>query len=318
MSANDRIRIGVSSCLLGENVRYDGGHKRDRYITDILGPYVEWIPVCPELEVGMGVPRESVRLVGDPEAPRMRGSRTAADWTDRMNRYARKRAGVLASQELDGYILKSKSPSCGLQRVKIYTEAGMPSASGPGLYARELLARHPTLPIEEDGRLNDPAIREQFIVRIFCRRRWRLLRAARFRRGLLVDFHARHKFLLMAHSEKHLRELGRLTAAARERKPSELLDAYETLFFEALKRPATRKRHVNVLQHIAGFFRDELDAAARRELSDVIAQYADGHVPLIVPITLLRHHLLMTGQAYLRDQVYLSPHPRELMLLNHV
>lgn len=312
------IRIGISACLLGERVRFDGGHKRDAYITELLANYFEWVPVCPEVEVGMGTPRESVRLVGSVDAPHMVTGRSAVDWTDRMKRYARDRVAGLKALNLDGYILKRKSPSCGMERVKVYAESGMPAYDGVGLFARELLTRLPNLPTEEEGRLNDPQLRENFIVRVFGHARWRNLRAQRFSAGRLVAFHARHKLALMSHSLTHLTTLGRIVANLKGKPASELLDAYESAFFDALRRPSTPARHANVLNHIAGYFKRELSGPARQELAELIDRYRRGLVPLIVPITLLRHHLLIFPQPYLQDQVYLQPHPQELLLLNHV
>ncbi|MDA1082772.1 MAG: DUF523 and DUF1722 domain-containing protein [Gemmatimonadetes bacterium] len=312
------IRIGISACLLGQQVRFDGGHKRDTYITELLANYFEWVPVCPEVEVGMGTPRESVRLVGSVEAPRMVTGRSLVDWTGRMTRYARDRVEVLKSLNLDGYILKRKSPSCGMERVKVYAESGMPAYDGVGLFARELLARLPNLPVEEEGRLNDPQLRENFIVRVFGHARWRNLRAQRFSAGRLVAFHARHKLVLMAHSQTHLRTLGKIVSNLKGKSAAEVLDAYETGFFDALRCPSTRARHANVLNHIAGYFKREASSLARQELAEVIDRYRRGLLPLIVPITLLRHHLLIFPQPYLQDQVYLQPHPQELLLLNHV
>ncbi|MCE9614012.1 MAG: DUF523 and DUF1722 domain-containing protein [Lentisphaerae bacterium] len=312
------IRLGISTCLLGVRVRFDGGHKRDPYITELLGQYFEWVPVCPEVEVGMSTPRESLRLVGTAAAPRLLTVRTKVDWTARMEHYARERAAAIKAENLDGYILKSKSPSCGMERVKVYTEDGMPNHAGVGLYARELMRQCPALPIEEEGRLNDAALRENFIVRVFTHARWRQLRAQRFSAARLVDFQARHKLLLMAHSETHMRQLGRLVATAGHHPAAGVLAAYETGLFEALRTPATRKRHTNALHHAAGYFRDGIPDAARQELADVIDRYRRGLLPLIVPVTLIRHHLLLCPQPYLSNQIYFDPHPQELMLLNHV
>ena len=314
----DPIRIGVSSCLLGEEVRFDGGHKRDQYVTGILGRYVQWVPVCPELEMGLGVAREALRLVGDPNAPRLVTVKTNVDHTEGMLAWSRARVEALRGMSLDGYILKSKSPSCGMERVRVYTEAGMPSRSGPGLFARVLMEAMPLLVVEEEGRLNDPRLRETFIVRVFSHHRWRQLARTRLRPADLVAFHARHKFLLMAHSEPHLRALGRLVARARGERPEELARRYAEGFFAALQVKATRRTHTNVLQHIAGYFRERLDRRDREELHATIADYRAGLVPLVVPLTLLKHHIGRLELAYLRDQIYLEPHPRELMLLNHV
>jgi uncharacterized protein YbgA (DUF1722 family)/uncharacterized protein YbbK (DUF523 family) len=313
-----KIKVGISTCLLGVNVRFGGGHKQDAYVMGTLNDFFQWVPVCPELEVGMGVPRESVRLVGPVEDPRMLTARTRIDWTDRMNRYSRDRVEALRAEHLRGYILKSKSPTCGMERVRVYGEKGMPVRQGVGLFARALMEAMPHLPIEEEGRLHDPRLRENFIVRVFSYDRWLRLAGGSFKRADLVRFHARHKFLLMAHSPRHLAELGRLVAQAGSLKPSELREAYAGRFFSALRQKATARRHQNVLLHIAGFFRDQLESGDRRELQSAIADYAAGLVPLIVPLTLIRLYARRLGLAYIEDQVYLHPHPKELMLLNHV
>jgi uncharacterized protein YbgA (DUF1722 family)/uncharacterized protein YbbK (DUF523 family) len=314
----DRIRVGISTCLLGEKVRFDGGHKLDQYAVGTLGRYVEWVPVCPELEMGLGVPREALRLVGDPAAPRFVTVNSRVDHTEGMLAWARERIRQLRELDLDGYLLKSKSPSCGMERVRVYTEAGMPSQSAPGLFARALMDAMPLLAVEEEGRLNDPRLRESFVVRIFTHHRWRQLGRGRLRPGGLVAFHGRHKLLLMAHSEPHLRALGRLVARAGTERPAELAREYAAGLFAGLRVRATTRKHTNVLQHIAGYLRDHLDRPDRDELHGTIADYHRGLVPLIVPITLLRHHVGKSGLSYLQDQVYLDPHPKELMLLNHV
>jgi uncharacterized protein YbgA (DUF1722 family)/uncharacterized protein YbbK (DUF523 family) len=314
----DPIRVGISTCLLGEKVRFDGGHKLDQYVVGTLGRYVDWVPVCPEVELGLGVPRETLRLVGDPEAPRLVTARSGVDHTEAMLAWARHRVEALRGLDLDGYILKSKSPSCGMERVRVYTEAGMPSRSAAGLFARVLMDGVPLLVVEDEGRLNDPRLRESFVVRLFTRHRWRRLTRDRVRPADLVAFHARHKLLLMAHSEPHLRALGRLVARARTERPAELLRQYAEGLFAGLAVKATTRKHTNVLQHIAGYLREPLDRRDREELHGTIADYHRGLVPLIVPLTLLRHHIGKLGLGYLRDQVYLDPHPKELMLLSHV
>ncbi len=314
---NDRLRLGVSSCLLGERVRFDGGHKHDRFLTELLGRYVEWVPVCPELEVGMGVPREAVRLEGDPAAPGMVGVRSRRDHGTAMRRFAATRARQLASLDLSGYVFKKDSPSCGMERVRVYAEAGMPSRRGRGLFAAAFMETCPLVPVEEEGRLNDPVLRESFIERIFAYRRWRSLADAPGR-GALVAFHTAHKFQLLAHSPKHYAALGRLVGEQAKQRPAALVAAYGAAFMEALALHATPAKHANVLQHLAGFCRDHLDPHDRRELAAVIDDYRRQLVPLVVPITLLRHHVERHRIEYVLGQTYLSPHPKELMLRNHV
>jgi uncharacterized protein YbgA (DUF1722 family)/uncharacterized protein YbbK (DUF523 family) len=314
---NDRLRLGVSSCLLGEQVRFDGGHKHDRFLTDVLGRYVEWVPVCPELELGMGVPREAVRLEGDVDAPRMVGTRTQVDHTSAMRRFAATRVKQLAGLDLDGYVFKKGSPSCGMERVRVYGTSGMPARRGRGLFSAAFLHAFPLLPVEEEGRLNDPVLREGFIERVFAYRRLQTMLAAPGR-GALVAFHTAHKFQLLAHSPKHYRALGRLVAEQKQRRPAALGVEYAAAFMEALAVHATTAKHVNVLQHLAGFCRDHLDAGDRRELAALIEDYRRFLVPLVVPLTLLRHHIDRHRVAYVQGQTYLSPHPKELMLRNHV
>jgi uncharacterized protein YbgA (DUF1722 family)/uncharacterized protein YbbK (DUF523 family) len=314
----EKIRLGISACLLGENVRFDGGHKKDQYLTGTLAQFVEWVPVCPEVDIGLGTPRESLHLIGNPEAPRMVTTKTNVDYTDAMLKYAHAKVEQLKKLHLNGYILKKDSPSCGMERVRVYAGKGMATRNGVGLFARVLLEQMPTLPVEEEGRLNDSGLRENFIVRVFCNYRWQNLLARPFRLNALITFHAQHKFLLMAHSEKHLRELGKLVAAAKSYKPKELLGKYAEIFFTALRHSATTRKHSNVLLHIAGYFKKQLDEKDKKELHATIEDYRRGLLPLIVPLTLIKHHLNKLDMQYIQDQVYLHPHPKELMLLNHV
>ncbi len=320
--AAERIRIGVSSCLLGTNVRYDGQHKRDAFLVDELGPLVEWVPVCPEVEVGMGVPRESVRLVRGPRGRSlMLGNQTAADWTARMEAFAARRAGELAHEDLGAYVLKSRSPSCGMERVNLFPDRArdsQPRKEGVGLFAAELLRRFPSLPVEEEGRLADPRLRENFIERVFAYDRLRRLWRTRWTLRALIAFHTAHKMALLAHSTEGYRELGRLVAAGKSIPRAELRDRYETRFMSVLRKLATPGRQANVLQHMMGHLRDHLDAGDRRELGAAIDDHRNGLVPLIVPVVLLRHHARRLNVAYLLGQTYLDPHPKELMLRNRV
>jgi uncharacterized protein YbgA (DUF1722 family)/uncharacterized protein YbbK (DUF523 family) len=315
------LRIGISSCLLGQTVRFDGGHKRDAFLVDTIGRYVEWVPVCPEVEVGMGTPREAVRLEKGHEGIRpvlMIAPKSGTDWTARMADYARRRTDELAALDLSGYVLKSNSPSCGLERVRIYGEGAMPSRTGRGLFTSALAARFPTLPLEEEGRLSDPRLRENFIERVFAYRRLRDLFSTRWTVGDLVRFHTAHKLVLLAHQPTAYTGLGRLVAGAKQRDRRSLQHEYEHSFMAALSRIATPKRQANVLQHILGYFRDRLDAGDRAELLALIEDHRTGVVPLVVPMTLIRHHVRRLDVEYLKEQVYLEPHPWELALRNHV
>lgn len=313
------LRVGISSCLLGQKVRYDGGHKQDRYLTDVLGPYFEFVPVCPELEAGMGVPREAIRLVGTADAPRLLGVRTGEDWTERMHRYALKRVTQLERMGLCGYILKKDSPSCGMERVKVYDpDGGLPDKSGTGLFARALLDRLTLLPVEEEGRLNDARLRDNFIVRVFALHRLQTLFAARWSRDAVIRFHAAHKYLLLAHSPPHHKQLGQLVAAVKRHDPAAFRARYGELFMACLKVRTTTKKNCNVLEHLVGHLRDHTTPAERADILAVIEDYRQELVPLIVPITLIRHYVQKHDVTYIADQVYLKPHPKELMLRNHV
>jgi len=312
------IRLGISRCLLGEHVRYDGGHKLDHFLRDALGRYAEYIPVCPEVECGLGVPREAMRLVGDPASPRLRTIKGGVDLTERMQTFAAQRVDELAGLNLCGFVFKSGSPSSGMERVKVYPEGGgMAALKGVGLFAAAYMARFPCIPVEENGRLNDPDLRENFIERVFVMHRWRQLQAEGLTLGKLVEFHSRLKLLVMAHSNKHYTELGRLVAHGKDHPLPELADRYLSLVMEALRLKATVKKNVNVLAHVMGYFKRQLTADEKQELLEVLDAYARELVPLIVPVTLLNHYVRKYGQDYLATQVYLHPHPAELKLRNH-
>jgi uncharacterized protein YbgA (DUF1722 family)/uncharacterized protein YbbK (DUF523 family) len=315
------IRLGISSCLLGEQVRFDGGHKRDPFLVQTLGPMVEWVPVCPEVEIGLSTPRESIRLVRDPKAldgVRLVTGKTGVDLTKQMRRYARQRLRDLTTENLSGYVLKKDSPSCGMTRVKVWRDTGPSERNGRGLFAAELLRQNPNLPVEEEGRLHDPRLRENFIDRVFMYRRLRTLFSSRWTIGDLVRFHTAHKLVLMAHSSLGYRELGQLVAEAKQVPRAELVRKYEDELMAAMAKPATRARHTNTLQHAIGHFKKTLDHASRQELVSVIEDYRRELVPLIVPLTLIRHHARRLEVSYLLGQRYLDPELKELMLRNHV
>jgi uncharacterized protein YbgA (DUF1722 family)/uncharacterized protein YbbK (DUF523 family) len=314
----EKLKIGISSCLLGNDVRWNGGHKRDRYLTDTLGQYVEWLPVCPEVEVGLGVPRETLRLVGDPENPRLVTTKTGIDHTDSMKKWAKHRLDLLAGENICGFIFKCDSPSSGMVRVKVYSEKGMPQKKGVGIFARAFMDRFPLIPVEDDGRLRNPSIRENFIDQVFTLKRWRKSRGRRSCVGNVVDFHTRNKLVLMAHSPRHLKEMGALTAQGKKMDCPALYKAYEKLLLEALRLKTTAPKNYNVLQHAMGYFRKQLTADEKQELMEVMQQYKQSLVPLVVPLTLLRHYVRKYDQPYLREQTWLHPHPADLKLRNHV
>jgi uncharacterized protein YbgA (DUF1722 family)/uncharacterized protein YbbK (DUF523 family) len=314
----EKIRLGISTCLLGENVRYDGGHKLDRFLTETLGQYVEYVPVCPEVECGLGTPREALRLVGNPEAPHLVTTHTKQDLTDRMTQWAQKRVDELEKEGLYGFIFKSDSPSSGMERVKVYSEQGMPVKKGIGMFARVFMGHFPLLPVEEEGRLHDPVLRENFIERIFALKRWRETLAQKESRGSLVDFHTRHKLLILSHSPRHYQIMGKWVAQDKTIPLKELYQQYQILLMEALFLKTTPKKNSNVLQHMMGYFKEQLSSDEKQELIEVIDSYRQEYIPLVVPVTLIGHYVRKYNQPYLKEQVYLNPHPMELQLRNHV
>jgi len=314
----EKIKLGISSCLLGNKVRYDGGHKLDHFLTDTLGAYVDWVSVCPEVESGLSVPREAMHLVGDPEAPRLVTIRSGVDHSSRMRRWADKKVTALAAEDLCGFVFKSRSPSSGMRGVKIYSQEGMPVGTGSGIFAKAFQDRFPLLPVEDEGRLHDPALRENFIERIFVYKRWQEFRSLDKTVAGLVLFHTCQKLLIMAHSPKHYSALGKLVANPKKYRREELFERYLTTLMEGLQFLATVKKNTNVLQHIAGYFKQLLSTDEKQELQNVIENYHQGLVPLIVPITLLQHYVRNFNTEYLKQQIYLNPHPLELMLRNHV
>jgi len=313
VEGRSKIRVGVSSCLLGARVRFDGDHKHDPYLTEILGRYVEFVPVCPEVAIGLGVPREPIRLIGDAAQPRAVDAHDATlDFTDRLSAYGRRMARALG--DVSGYILKSKSPSCGLARVKVYGSDGV--RNGRGVYAAAFVEARPLVPVEEESRLGDLGLRENFIERVFAYHRWQRLVAAHFTVAKLVEFHSAHKLCLMAHSQSHYRALGRLVAGAGRCDLAALQQNYIYEFMEALRQRATRSHHSNVLMHLMGYLKKHLDSSDKLELLALIRDYRVGRVSLIAPITLLRHHFRHHPHPYVAGQVYFDPHPAELVLRN--
>jgi uncharacterized protein YbgA (DUF1722 family)/uncharacterized protein YbbK (DUF523 family) len=313
----DKIRIGISACLLGQHVRFDGGHKHDRYLTDTLGEYLDFIPVCPEVEAGFPIPRETFRLFGDPDNPRLVTCRSNADYTDRMIAWAEKRVRELEKEDLCGFIFKSDSPSSGLVRVKVYTPKGMPEKKGVGLFARAFTRHFPLLPVEEEGRLNDPKLRETFIEQIFTLKHWRENIAVGRCMKNLVDFHTRYKLLLLSHCTVNVRAMGKLVAEGKHMPIESVYDQYENLLVETLRMKSTVKKNLNVLEHILGYFKNQLSADEKKEMLEIFDRYRQEFVPLIVPVTLLNHYVRKTGEPYLKQQVYLDPHPVALKLRNH-
>jgi uncharacterized protein YbgA (DUF1722 family)/uncharacterized protein YbbK (DUF523 family) len=314
----EKIKLGISSCLLGRKVRYDGGHKLDHFLLDTLGKFVEWVPVCPEVESGLPVPREAMRLVGSSDAPHLVTIRTGADHTSRLTRWAEGKLPELEEAGLCGFVFKSRSPSSGIRDVKIYTPAGVPSQKGAGIFGKAFVERFPLLPAEDDGRLNDPMLRENFIERVFVFKRWRELLVKGLTVGSLVTFHSDQKLLILSHSPVHYRSLGLLVAHAKERSLKELQSTYITTLMEGLRLISTPAKNANVLHHIMGYFKKSISADEKEELLEIIGNYRKGLIPLIVPVVLLNHYVRAFDVPYLKRQYYLNPHPLELMLRNHV
>jgi uncharacterized protein YbgA (DUF1722 family)/uncharacterized protein YbbK (DUF523 family) len=317
-SLNGKIKLGIAKCLLGHKVRYDGSQKLDRFLRDTLGKYIEWVPVCPEVETGMPIPREAVRLVGEVDAPRLVGRKTGEDWTDRMQEWGSERLKQLEQEDICGYVFKYGSPSSGMTRVKVYGKSGMPRLEGSGMWARMVMDRFPHLPFEDDGRLHDPRLRENFISRVFTLKRWRETMADGYTAGKLVDFHTRHKMLIMSHNEVIYRAMGKLVAHAGTENTKDIFSTYFEMLFKALSYKHTVKKNVNVLSHAVGYFKNDLTSSEKSELIEIIEQYKTGLIPLIVPMTMINHYVRKYGKEYLEKQYYLHPYPAELMLRNHV
>jgi uncharacterized protein YbgA (DUF1722 family)/uncharacterized protein YbbK (DUF523 family) len=317
MTYAERPTLGISSCLLGQKVRYDGTAKRDRWIVDQLGKHVDYRPVCPEVAIGLGTPRPPIRLVGTPEDTRVVGVEDAGvDVTSALEDFALNTAAQLGG--ISGYVFMSKSPSCGMERVKLYNANGHAEKKGVGVYARVLMESLPNLPCEEEGRLNDPMLRENFVNRVFTYRRWQSVRRAGLTPKSLIDFHTRHKYMVMAHSQAAYQRMGRLLSHLKGVDLAQLADAYEAELMTALKRRAGRKRHVNALQHIQGYLKDRIDGSDRQELADSIEAYRREEVPLVVPMKLLRHYFRRNPDHYIDRQWYLDPYPESLGLRNTI
>ena len=315
----ESIRLGISSCLLGQEVRFNGVHVRDDLLLTTIGQHVQWIPVCPEVEIGMGIPRENIRLVGQSDDPKLIAPKSGTDYTKTMKTWSQKRLKELDKHELHGYVFKKDSPSCGLFRTKVYNGDGPASRNGRGLFAMELVKSFPRLPVEEEGRLRDPKLRENFIGKVFAYHRFQGLISNRPKASDLVEFHSSHKFSIMAHDPKAQKSLGQLVSNSGRSNIQDLISEYGALFMETLGKISTNRKHANVLQHIMGYLKKFLDSDDKLEMIEVIDQYRQELLPLIVPITLLRHHLNRHPVLeWVKQQTYLNPYPQELMLRNHV
>ncbi len=309
-----KIKMGISSCLLGEKVRYDGGHKLDRFLTETLGQYLEFVPVCPEVECGLGIPREAMRLVASPQGPRLVTIRPQVDYSQPLLAWARKRLAELEREDLCGFIFKSGSPSCGIEKIRVYGGQGGPAKAGAGLFAREFMRHFPLLPGADEVLLHDPAWRENFLARLFTMKRWRETVALGAQRGHLMDFHTRHQLLIMSHSPRHCRLLGKLVAQLKAIPLAQVYEQYQTLLMAALLLKSTINKNVNVLFQVMSYFKKELSPFEKEELLEIINNYRQGDIPLIIAVTLLNHLVRKYDQAYLKNQYYLNPHPLELKL----
>ena len=311
------ITLGISSCLLGNEVRHDGGHKRNVYVTSTLSEYFDFRPYCPEMAIGLGTPRPTIRLTRSDSGIRLTGSDNAElDVTDDMNAWST--SAIPGMRDLSGFILKNNSPSCGMERVRVYDANGAPSRDGIGLFADNLMKAMPWLPVEEEGRLNDAMLRENFIQRVFVYYRWQQMTHQAFTVSQLMEFHQRHKFILLAHNEEEYRKLGPLIASVTKANLQQIADEYLTRMMTCLKSRASRKRHSNVLMHVMGFLKNKIGSDDKQELIEILDSYRNGRVPLIVPITLMRHHLRRFPDEYISSQYYMSPYPEELMLRNTI
>jgi len=317
-SSDQPLRLGVSQCLLGENVRFDGGHARSRFVVDTLGQWFEFVAVCPEVEIDMGTPRPTIRLIDEGQGTRLVEPVSGEDFTDRMNAFSERRVRELRDLDLDGFVLKKGSPSCGMERIRAYKNNMPARRNESGLFAATLMRDWPGLPVEEDGRLNDPRLRENFIERAFCRNRWRSLVGRGLTRKSLIAFHTAHKLLIRAHNEAAYKRMGKLVGSAGTLPDGELFAAYELEFHQALSAKATTKKHTNVLYHALGYLKDKLGPIEKRETLTAIEDYRKRLLPLLVPLTLLRFSIRRYGIDYLASQLYFDPHPKELMLRNHV
>ena len=310
----NKIPIGISSCLLGQNVRFDGSHKRDAYINGTLSEYFEFIPFCPEMAIGLGAPRPSLHLLKSGDSVRCVGVKDQSfDVTQPLRELAGQQRDVL--KDLCGYIFKKDSPSCGMERVKVYNGC-QPRREGVGIYAEAVMQDHPLLPIEEEGRLGDPRLRENFIQRVYILHRWKVMLAEGLTPQKLTSFHARHKLIIMSHGD--YREMGQMLAKVSKDNVLEIADCYIRQLMRQLKTIVNRANHVNVLQHIQGYLKKELSADDKVELGEIIERYRNGEVPLIVPLTLLKHHFRKAPDPYIDDSYYMSPYPQELALINQL
>jgi len=313
-SRQEKIKIGISGCLLGEEVRFDGGHKHNGYITGTLSQFFDFESFCPEVAIGLGIPRKTIKLISrENEIRCVSSTDESVDYTEQLTEVAKDKEQW--HQGLCGYILKNRSPSCGMERVKVF-DNGHPANKGVGIYALEMMRNAPDMPVEEEGRLEDPILRENFIKRVIVYHRWKVLLEEGLNLESLHSFHAQHKLVFMSHDQNLCRQLGKELSFVKKDDVKSFVPEYASSAMEILKIRATISNHVNVLQHIQGYLKSHLDKGDKQELSETIEDYRLGNVPLIVPITLFRHFFRLYPNEYIEDSVYMNPHPKELMLLN--
>lgn len=314
----NKIPIAISSCLVGNKVRYDGGHKRSKYCLDTLSDWFEYQPICPEMGAGMPTPRPPIHLVeSQQEIKVLQVDDHSIDYTEDIKQFAHKALSNV--RNISGYIVIRNSPSCGMERVKVYHENGNPSnIKSQGVFIGELMKLRPELPVEEEGRLQDPRLRENFITRVFAYNDWQNTVLNDLSIKSLIDFHSKYKYLIMAHSYQAYRELGRLVANDGAKSLATIVSEYESLLMKSLKKIAKMKSHINTLYHIFGYLKRDLTAEAKKEVIQVIERYREGSHTLIVPITILNHYINQFGSDYIKNQAYLNPHPIELGLRNYI
>lgn len=308
------IKVGISSCVLGERVRFDSGHKISNFVTKELDGYFSFVPVCPEVGVGMTVPRPTIRLVSNEERIALVETKNPEnDHTDKMLTYSENKVNELQGEHLCGYIVCAKSPTCGMERVKVYSKNSA-AKEGIGLYTRTLMEKMPWLPVEEDGRLNDPVLKENFITRVYCLNDFYESMGGEPTRGKIIEFHSRYKLTLMAHHPESYRSLGRLVADVANYEIEDFYNEYRLGLMKALQNRASRKNNTNVLMHLQGYFKRSLNSDEKAELATVISDYRTGLLPLLAPLTLIKHYLNTYPDEYLQKQKYLEPYPQEMRL----
>lgn len=319
---NEKIAVGISACLMGAPVRFNGGHKQSKFCKDTLSQYFDFHSICPEVAIGMSTPRQAIRLVSQQSSDlsvRALGSDDPTlDVTDDLETYAHKQA--LEMSDLCGYIFMQKSPSCGVFGVKRYLPNGYSEGSTRGIFARVFMEKNPLIPVEEAGRLNDPALRENFMMRVFALHDWKKTTRNGVTAQQVISFHARYKYLVMAHSVSHYKILGALLSDMSKEPVESIAAQYIEHLMQALAKPASRKHHCNALLHLQGYLKKFISKSDKQELNTCIDHYRNGVIPLIVPMTLLKHHLNHHDEvaSYAKQQVYLNPHPFELGLRNSV